>query len=175
MRTVEVLCEGCRKKFDKRVADYNRTERRDGRHYCSLSCSISVSNKTVNRGNVKYFQGRKGIERDEYSPFRWFVTRAVCRRKKKGDTNLTVEYLKELWEKQQGVCPFTDWKVDLPETSQGWVGGSRIRRASLDRVDCSKGYIKGNVRFVSVMANIARNDFSDGDVIEFCKAVAAKH
>lgn len=173
MKTVEVLCAGCSKKFGKRIADYNRTERRGGKHFCSLSCSISISNKTVKRGNVGHFHGRKGIERDGYSPFRWFVTRAVCRRKKKGDTNLTVEYLKELWENQKGVCPFTGWGMELPETSQGWKNCSgKTRRASLDRIDCSKGYVKGNVRFVCVIANMARQNYSDDDVIEFCKAVA---
>jgi hypothetical protein len=46
-------------------------------------------------------------------------------------------------------------------------------QSSLDRIDNNKGYIKGNVRFVCLMFNIARNDFSDNQVIEFCKQVAS--
>ena len=46
-----------------------------------------------------------------------------------------------------------------------------IKSASLDRIDNSKGYVQGNVRFVSVMFNFARNKFSDEEVIEFAQAV----
>lgn len=45
------------------------------------------------------------------------------------------------------------------------------RRASLDRIDSSIGYIPGNIRFVSVMANYCKNSFSDQEVFEFCQAV----
>jgi len=36
-----------------------------------------------------------------------------------------------------------------------------------------KGYIKGNVRFVSLMANYCRNEFTDEDVKLFCEAVTS--
>ena len=102
------------------------------------------------------------------------MLRVRQRRESQGDTDLSVEWLKALWEKQNGVCPFTGWRLILPETT-GWKSlGDRTKRASLDRVDCDKGYVKGNVRFVSVMANWARNDFTDGELIEFCRAVSAR-
>lgn len=47
-----------------------------------------------------------------------------------------------------------------------------MSNASLDRIDNSKGYLKGNVRFVSMMANLARSTFSDNELIRFCKSVA---
>ena len=56
-------------------------------------------------------------------------------------------------------------------SSAGWVGGPHLRRASLDRIDNSLGYVKGNVRFISIMANYCRNTFEDKDLMEFCEAV----
>jgi hypothetical protein len=47
-------------------------------------------------------------------------------------------------------------------------------RASLDRIDSSKGYVNGNIQFVSYMAQIAKNEFSDGELRSFCEAVVTK-
>jgi hypothetical protein len=79
-----------------------------------------------------------------------------------------------LWESQNGICPFTGWQLELPKWTNGWTEKQKPQRASLDRIDCSKGYIQGNVRFISVIANYARNSFDDKEVIEFCKAVTEK-
>ena len=80
-----------------------------------------------------------------------------------------------IWEKQNGICPFTGWKLILPYDVMGWRGKRNSKRASVDRIDCSKGYTKDNIRYVSFMANIARCDFSDEDLVEFCKAVSDKN
>ena len=40
-------------------------------------------------------------------------------------------------------------------------------QASIDRIDSSKGYVKGNVRYISVSANWLKNDLDDNHVMEF--------
>lgn len=61
----------------------------------------------------------------------------------------------------------------LPDSTIGWDSKTdRTKRASLDRVDCSLGYVRGNVRFVSVIANYARMNFTDEELVGFCHAVA---
>jgi hypothetical protein len=87
-----------------------------------------------------------------------------------GATDISAEYLKTLWEQQEGICPLTGWHLKLPATTSGWTRKAPDN-ASLDRIDSSKGYLQGNVRFVSVIANYARNDFSDDNVLSFCSAV----
>lgn len=64
----------------------------------------------------------------------------------------------------------------LPETSSQYNRDANARnpkRASLDRIDSSKGYIKGNVQFVCHMANVAKNDYTYEQMIEFCRAMPA--
>ena len=88
-----------------------------------------------------------------------------------------MEDLWELWESQQGICPYTGWKMVLPETSSQYNREANVRdpkRASLDRIDSSKGYIKGNVQFVCHMANVAKNDYTHDQMIEFCRAIALR-
>ena len=64
----------------------------------------------------------------------------------------------------------------LPISVAEWEGGGwDYRKPSLDRVDCTKGYVPGNVRFVTVMANYCRNRFEDKDLIGFCREVAKHH
>ena len=46
MKTVKVICANCGKEFGKRVADYNRTQRRGIRHFCGRSCAVVVKNNS---------------------------------------------------------------------------------------------------------------------------------
>jgi hypothetical protein len=90
------------------------------------------------------------------------------------DCDLSLEFLKTLWEKQKGICPITGWQLVLPHHSAKRLNKRNMYAASLDRIDCSQGYLKSNVRFVAYIANIARNVFSEQELLTFCKAVVAK-
>ena len=121
------------------------------------------------RQDIKNYCGNL---RDKYTPFRFFThVIKYGRGRKNKDCNITNEYLLQVWENQKGICPHTGWKLILPDTTDGWKTGHTTKSASLDRIDNSKGYIEGNVRFVAYMSNIARNRFDDEDLFEFCKAV----
>lgn len=111
--------------------------------------------------------------RDDLTPFRWFIGR-VRARPRKGASDLTPEFLKDLWAKQQGICPFTGWPLILPISSSGYFRLSRDSpmNASLDRIDNDVGYTKNNVRFVAVIVNYARSNWPDKTLINFCQSVA---
>ena len=69
--------------------------------------------------------------------------------------NLTKEYIQELLEKQGYKCYYTG--VDLKM-------GDKLTNPTLDRIDSSKGYIKGNVVVCTEIANIMKNDLSISEV-----------
>lgn len=98
------------------------------------------------------------------SMFEGFIHSANAR---KVDCVITSKYLESLWESQNGRCPYTGWELklsgDFPKDP---------RKASLDRIDSSKGYIEGNVQFVAMHYNLAKNSWTDEQTIEFCQAVA---
>ena len=169
---VSFVCPICTTLFVKRASEVRRQKKKGREHfYCSRSCSVVNCNKTTRRGGLSNLGENRGRPIDHYSPFRWFVNRAKYR--KKHSTDITVEYLKELWEAQEGKCLFTGWKLILPYGSLGFKDGSDPMNASVDRIDYAQGYIEGNIRFISVMANFARHRFTDAQVREFCRAVAA--
>jgi len=76
--------------------------------------------------------------------------------------------LEKVWENQNGFCPYTGWELDhVP-----WRKTERNpKQCSLDRIDCEKGYTKDNIQFICMIANFAKNNFTNEQVLEFCKAV----
>ena len=81
--------------------------------------------------------------------------------------NLSIKYLWDLFLKQNKKCALTNEPLKF----------GRIRRhhetnASLDRIDNSKGYIKGNVRWVIKDVNIMRGYYDTEYFIKICKMVA---
>lgn len=174
---VTLKCGWCQRSFPKSAREHRR-QVKTGRtwFYCGHSCNTSAKNaKSPNTHKLN----RRGRARDDDSPFRWYLLRiqhrVKHRRSARGGTDLTLEVLRGLWAQQRGVCPLTGWYLLLPQTTEGWEGGPPPDAASLDRVDNALGYTQGNVRFVALMANLARNRFSDEDVIRFCRAVATTH
>ena len=78
-----------------------------------------------------------------------------------------IDYLKKIWDDQNGVCPITGYALIL-KTRKDSKEKLLPQHASVDRIDHSKGYIKGNIRFISVMANYALNNkFTVNQLIDF--------
>lgn len=100
--------------------------------------------------------------RDEYSGFRIFLSKAKARSAK---LSLTLDDLKSQWESQNGKCRYSNVDLSLPSGSRKQ---SRLRTASLDRIDSSKEYEVGNIQFISVACNFAKNNMSHEEMLEFC-------
>jgi hypothetical protein len=184
--TISLACAQCGVEFQKARNEYNRqTKKGKDKFFCTQSCSTTFFNKVKverlkTQGKDPFEQAKKNIEpfygrgyRDELTPYRWFILRAKARGKRfsRKSCEVTPEYLKDLFDRQDGKCPLTGWDMVLPESTSGWKSGNKPENASLDRVDNDKGYIEGNVRFVALIANMARQAYTDKQVIEFCKAV----
>lgn len=86
---------------------------------------------------------------------RWWIYMyaSISRRAKdKGDEfDITKDFLQELFESQQGRCYW--FGVPLIPTGEK----RHPQKPSLDRLDCSKGYTRGNVVLTSHAANMGRN------------------
>lgn len=164
---IDLECSVCKHAFQRKIYEYNRMVKKGWKPCCSRQCGSFLAKRV----------GRKDFDpanrKDRFSAFRWFLLSSVSRRKNnsKLENNLTLEYLENLWIKQKGICPLTGWKLILPKNSNQWNEGNTIYRASLDRIDSAKGYLKENVRFISIIANYAKNNFTDQEVFLFCKAV----
>lgn len=82
-----------------------------------------------------------------------------------------IEYLKEIWDDQQGICPLTGLSL-LLKTKKNSSDKLLINHASVDRIDHKLGYIKGNIRFICVIANFAlNNQFTYNDLLDFSHSI----
>jgi hypothetical protein len=79
--------------------------------------------------------------------------------------DITADYLIELLEHQQSRCAYTGLPMYLP-TSTKSCEDKRLC-ASLDRIDSTLPYTKGNVQWVVVPINLMKNTMSDQDTREF--------
>lgn len=162
---MKLVCEVCQKEFERTKGEVNRNLKKGRRIFCSRSCAGHHSIKNIAEHSKEWKHLNPANQRDEFTPFREFL-RSIKRRDK--DYDLTLFDIKEQWEKQNGICPYTGWELIL-ET------GNRLpKQASLDRIDSSKGYIKGNIQFVAYIANIAKSTYDEEVLFNFCKAVTKK-
>lgn len=66
-------------------------------------------------------------------------------------------------------CPFSGRPLTFPTSS-----GDTAKTASLDRIDSSQGYVRGNVRWVHKVVNIMRKDMGDTKFLELVKDAAVQ-
>ena len=139
---VTILCSGC--KIEKSSSDYPIRNDRSGRlrPYCKV-CS-----NTIGRARYRKYK--------ETSPFKNRCTKTRARAKSKGlDFNLTTEYLESIWT---GRCAAfgIPIKIDASRRDEN--------AAELDRIVPSKGYVIGNVAWLSRKANRIKNNVSSSEL-----------
>lgn len=172
-----IICDNCGKEFQKPLSEIKRSALAGRNNYCCRECvgqGLSRIRKGILKGpaNEKTRQHLKEMcnnRRDNMTPFR-YTLRSIKRRFKTVDVDLND--LKEQWERQDGICPFTGLKLTLPEDGN-IKNVDFFIRASLDRIDSAKGYIKGNIQFVSTPINFMKNDKSDDEVKSFLKKISS--
>jgi hypothetical protein len=155
------ICKNCGNEFEKPLTEIRRNEKLNRPNFCSRTCvgKNNVKNFGDNKFDITKFGGKRCG--DEHTKFRYHF-RNIKKRNK--DVNITIDDLKEQWEKQNGICEFTGIKLILSSYSK--IYKNPIYAASLDRIDNSKGYIIGNIRWIARSINLMKNDMSDDMVNE---------
>ncbi len=182
MKIIKLKCEKCGKDFERRLVEYKRNKKLKQRICCSRSCTAYIRNSSMSseywkeqyEKNKKIFdiKSQSNNRKDEYSPFKLFLCKGRATMvKHKNEINIDKKYLKELWEKQKGICPYTGIKMILPKTTSQLHQIKSLKKASLDRIDSSKGYLKGNVEFVCMAINNAKNNFKKEEMISFIQEI----
>jgi hypothetical protein len=173
---IKVKCKHCGNEIEKIKAEYERRIKKKAvGFFCNLKCSGSFFNAKhleKYKGDYSHFKGYENNRLDKYSSFKYFINKAKSRSKIKNQkTDLTLEYLKQLWDSQKETCPYTGMQMQLPRTTQDEDIKKTPTKASLDRIDPNIGYIKGNVEFVCYCVNVMKNDFAKEQMIDFINQI----
>lgn len=97
--------------------------------------------------------------------FRYRHNAAARRAAHRGmDCDITVDFLKALYAKQDGKCFYSGISFDVDSRSYTW---------SIDRTDSSKGYTQDNVVLVTHIVNCMKNDLPVAEFLEVARRVVS--
>lgn len=86
--------------------------------------------------------------------------------KKNIEFTISIEVLKQLWEKQLGKCAISG--VDMTHTI---LSGRIQTNVSIDRIDSTKGYSVDNIQLVCVSVNVMKGTMNLSELKHFCKLI----
>ena len=101
----------------------------------------------------------------------WFKRVMRTIRYRESSTNLTFDFLNELWDNQNGKCFYSN--IEMIPLRYGQKRGPYS--PSLERLDSNKGHTIDNVAWVIWGCNAGKNEWSLKQYIDICKAVIYHH
>lgn len=122
-----------------------------------LKCSLCWKKEMVER----MFEGYMDISKDYFSRL------ADSAKKRKLEFSISIEYLWNLFVKQNKKCALTGKELVLIKTKKN----KNKQTASIDRIDSSKGYVEGNLQWIDKWVNLMKSDFSQDEFIFICQQV----
>lgn len=83
-------------------------------------------------------------------------------------SNLTTKYMVDLWNKQNGKCYYSGMEMLVHK----YGTGRSYYSPSIDRIDCKRGYIQGNVVWCCWICNLGKSTLSYDEYIKICENVS---
>lgn len=167
MKTIELECNYCKSPIIKELREYKRQNKKHNncaKFFCSKECISKGRDYTnviraakINLLNAFLKENKKFRTIDVLSIFRSYIRgikeiiKIYNKKEKFKTTDLTSEYLKQLWENQKGICPLTGVELIMAKAiGKEKNKGSNPYNASLDRIDSSKGYVQRQCKIYSI-------------------------
>lgn len=113
-------------------------------------------------GHSNNFKGRIGP-----MPITWFEMKRKGGLHRGFAWDLTPEYVIQLYKEQEGCCALTGWPIE-------WAEKGLTATVSIDRIDSSEGYLKGNIQLLHKDVNMAKQQYSQEYFISMCQSVSDK-
>lgn len=160
---------------------YKNRSTKDGHFNICKLCTNTVNRKYEKSDRGKhvrsktsktYYRSEQGKKRDKelktksinhYLKYRLKNIRSPGRRKKR-KVDIDLNYLLNLYHTQSGRCNIS--KVHMTHALFD------LKCVSIDRIDSSKGYIKGNIQLVCRAINLGKQHLPNQAMIEFINEVA---
>lgn len=133
----------------------------------------------VKRLRSRKFTKRKRLRTKKqkvYSVLGVFLSNAKVKNRDKFNckTNLTLAYMYNVYKKQKGRDPYLNTELIInpryhrEEQDKKWIPNA----ISIDRIDSSKPYMKGNIQFITTKLNIIKQNLQNSDLFGLCKTLS---
>jgi len=175
---ITLACRWCKCNFDYPTKEHTRQTKKRQRGQDEFYCSLSCARKWKNANDPRKILPREHYQRisalasavrlsrsgcQKYGSFAYYLRNCRRRQQPEYPIDLDEEYLHDLWGSQNGRCAISG----IPLLKRTFNTKKAPNIASLDRIDSSVGYMKGNVQFVAYSLNLAKQDFSAEEFSEF--------
>lgn len=155
-----LLCHKCNQYKDVNNFSVNGSDSslRDYRRYICKDCyTNSQRNRDVNLDNDEK------LDKCLKARFLGARERAL---KSSANFNITLDYIKDLWNRQDGICALSG----VPMTFLLREGRTPTN-VSIDKIDRTKGYTIGNIQLVCMACNQIKSDLTEQEMYNFCKKI----
>lgn len=157
---IEVPCENCGKKVYYKQQQFKNVLYKS----CSRQCAGKLKSKYNKGNNNPNSLNLTDIEKFFYNKCKDCKYRAKVKKLK---FNIDYKYLLDIYNKQQGKCFYSGLAMKIK-------GNKDYNTLSIDRVDSSKGYVKGNVVFCLNSINMLKSNHDLKDIENVFKAIMVK-
>ena len=178
---IEKICRVCKK--EKNISEFgiNKAYKDGYDTQCKECRNIKAAiqrEKHREKNNLKYVERyhtdsefkehrketskKSNAKSRKENPIKWMLYSAKTRAKEKG------------WEfniDENDIYIPTHCPILNIELIPGGMGLQSFNSPSIDRIDSKKGYIKGNIRIISLRANMMKNDANLQEIEQFCKNI----
>jgi protein-arginine kinase activator protein McsA len=153
-------CSKC--KTSKPTTEFNETKtNKDGLSYLCRDCNRNSSKAYRERHHKRYYDNQKAKRETENVFISQTLYALKTRAAKKGlEVNVTKEYLLHLLQESKYLCNVTGQKMSLVSHPRKKANAFK---ASLDRIDSTKGYLEGNIQWVCWAVNQMKSDKTEAE------------
>ena len=160
-----ILCTSCGEYMDEsNFSKRSDLKHRNNRDYFCRTCSTKRHEYNYARSKLSKIKCNSTID----GFLKNLLQHSKNRKKSRfNDRNIDFDYLLELYNNQNGLCKISG----VPMTTI--VGGGKIQtNISLDRIDSSIGYVKGNIQLVCAIVNIMKSTLSMSEFMNWVNLIS---
>lgn len=138
-----------------------------------ILCSKNLTSFYIKENYETVYAKKKEVRVERKNDIKFHVQEKISTWRKASvvPSDLTVDYLIELYNKQDGYCHYSGDKMVF-----GWVDGKiHVNSLSLDKLEPSKGYVQGNVVWCSYLCNTMKQNMSELEFYSFISKILRRH
>ena len=164
------------KKFGRLlVLSFDKRENKVSYWTCQCECGNikSINGYHLSRGETKSCgclkknKGKYSTYKDISSSYWTHLENNAIKRNL--EFSISQQYAWRIFQRQKQKCCLTGWEIQLTSFSSKT---KHLQTASLDRIDNSKGYIKGNIQWLHKHVNQMKHKYENEYFIKMCLSVA---
>ncbi len=100
------------------------------------------------------------------------LRRAANRGESSQSIEVDLDYVYDVGASQDFQCALTGHDLEFTRGGRYWMGKwCNPYSCTIDRIDSSKGYVKGNIQLITWRANCLKQHLDNDEFIDFCKDV----